>query len=172
MKKRRSGSASDAVEPDLLEFCYCFMNELLREISNCTHCAECLPLGPKPILSFSDQSKILLIGQAPGTAAHNSGIAFHDPSGRRLREWLDVDEETFYNPDNFAILPMGFCYPGRGKSGDLPPRKECAPLWHDQVHAKLENVQLKLLIGQYAQKYYLGKARERTLTATVQNFRS
>lgn len=148
------------------------MNDLLQEIRRCTHCAECLPLGPKPIVSFSSQSKILLISQAPGTAAHSSGIPYHDPSGRRLREWLGVDEETFYNPDNFAILPMGFCYPGRGKSGDLPPRKECAPLWHHQIHEVLANVQLKLLIGQYAQKEYLGKRREKNLTLTVQNFKN
>lgn len=143
---------------------------LEKEIRQCRICAEDLPLGPKPILSIHPKSRIALISQAPGRLAHQSGIPWDDPSGHRLREWLGVDKETFYQVENFAILPMGFCYPGKGKSGDLPPRKECAPQWHDSVLAMLPNLQLTLLIGQYAQKAYLDKSRMRNLTETVRHF--
>ena len=146
------------------------MKQLQTELANCTFCEPHLPLGAKPIFQFSAKTKIALVSQAPGLLAHRSGIAYQDPSGRRLREWLAVEEATFYNPDNFGILPMGFCYPGKGKGGDLPPRKECAPLWHDRIWASLENVQLTLLIGQYAQKAYLGKSKKRNLTLTVQAY--
>lgn len=144
--------------------------QLEQEIRQCTLCAEHLPLGPKPILSIHPESKIALISQAPGRLAHESGIPWDDPSGQRLREWLGVDKDTFYQPENFAIIPMGFCYPGKGKSGDLPPRKECAPLWHPTVMNLLPNIRLSLLIGQYAQKAYLGKSRKRNLTETVRHF--
>jgi len=144
--------------------------QLEKEIRQCTLCAEHLPLGPKPILSIHPESKIALISQAPGRLAHESGIPWDDPSGKRLREWLGVDEDTFYQPENFAIIPMGFCYPGKGESGDLPPRKECAPQWHPTVMNLLPNIQLSLLIGQYAQKAYLGKSRKRNLTETVRHF--
>ena len=143
------------------------LQQLKQELTACTHCEAHLPMGAKPIFSFSRQSKIALVSQAPGILAHNKGIPYHDPSGVRLRAWLGVDEAQFYNPDNFAILPMAFCYPGKGKSGDLPPRKEWAPLWHKRIWDVLENVQLSILIGQYAQKAYLGKTRKQNLTETV-----
>jgi len=116
-------------------------------------------------------SKILLIGQAPGRKVHETGVPWDDPSGQNLRKWMNVTEEEFYNPDHFALVPMGFCYPGTGKSGDLPPRKECAPLWHQELLKKMPNIQLILLFGQYAQKQYLGSRLRPTLTETVKNFR-
>lgn len=144
---------------------------ILQEIRACTHCAEMLPLGPNPIVSAVAETRIGLISQAPGRAAHLSSTAWDDPSGRRLREWLQVTEEEFYNPANFGVLPMGFCYPGKGKSGDLPPRKECAPLWHEYLLGALPNIKLFLLIGGYAQKYYLGKNRKQNLTTTVRSYK-
>ena len=128
--------------------------------------------GVNPVVSFSEKSRILVIGQAPGTVVHRTGIPWNDKSGNNLRAWLDVDEERFYNPDLFGIVPMGFCYPGKGKSGDLPPRKECAPLWHTRILQELKKVRLTLLIGQYAQVSYLGARKKRTLTATVENYES
>jgi uracil-DNA glycosylase family 4 len=118
----------------------------------------------------SKKSKIMIIGQAPGIKVHLSGIPFHDKSGDQLRRWLDVTVDEFYNPDNFAIVPMGFCYPGKGKQGDLPPRKECAPTWHEQLLEHLTEIQLILLVGQYAQKYYLKKEARRTLTENVAHY--
>ncbi|MEM1327311.1 MAG: uracil-DNA glycosylase family protein [Bacteroidota bacterium] len=143
---------------------------LKSELAACTFCEPHLPLGAKPIFNFSRSSKIILVSQAPGLLAHKSGVAYQDPSGVRLRAWLGVDEETFYNDQHFAIMPMGFCYPGKGKSGDLPPRKECAPLWHDRIWSQFSNVQLILLIGQYAQKAYLKERAKRTLTLTVKAY--
>ena len=133
------------------------MKKLLSEIRNCSLCAKHLPLGPRPIIEAAPHSKIILISQAPGRVVHESGKAWADQSGKKLREWLGVDESIFYDTTNFAILPMGFCYPGKGKTGDLPPRKECAPLWHDKVLRDLKKVQLTLLIGSYASNYYLPK---------------
>lgn len=143
---------------------------LLREIRSCTHCKEHLPLGPRPVVAASSSAQVMIIGQAPGTAVHASGIPWDDPSGRRLRQWMDVDEHTFYDPSIFAIVPMGFCYPGRGKSGDLPPRPECAPLWHEPLVKHLPQLELILLIGSYAQSYYLKASRKKTLTETVRNY--
>jgi uracil-DNA glycosylase len=143
---------------------------LEQEIRQCTICAEHLPLGPKPILSIHPHSKIAIISQAPGRLAHESGIPWDDPSGERLREWLGVDKTTFYQAANFAIIPMGFCYPGKGKTGDLPPRKECAPQWHHTILSMLPQIQLTLTIGQYAQKAYLGESRRKNLTETVLHF--
>ncbi|MEN0047698.1 MAG: uracil-DNA glycosylase family protein [Bacteroidota bacterium] len=140
-----------------------------QQLLACTHCEAHLPLGANPIFSFSKHSKIALISQAPGVLAHQKSIPYKDPSGKRLRNWLGVDEATFYNPNNFAILPIGFCYTGKGKSGDLPPRKECAPLWHSRIWEVLENIQLKIVIGQYAQHAYL-LHRKRNLTLTVQTY--
>ena len=145
---------------------------LITSIKGCTICSNHLPLGPRPVVSFSKESKILIIGQAPGIKVHESGVPWDDASGKRLRNWMGVTEEEFYTPDNIAIIPMGFCYPGRGKSGDLPPRLECAPEWHKKVLTALPNIQLTLLVGQYAQKYYLGKNAKRNLTTTVQEFES
>ncbi len=146
------------------------MNSLLHEISQCRECAASLPLGPRPVVAARPQSKIVIIGQAPGLAVHNSGIPWDDKSGDNLRNWMRIDKETFYNPEQIAIVPMGFCYPGRGKSGDLPPRKECAPLWHKNLLDAMSSVKLVLLIGKYAQDYYLGKKTEPTLTETVRQF--
>jgi uracil-DNA glycosylase len=142
----------------------------IREANACAACAGDLPLGEKPIFRVHPESRIAIISQAPGRLAHQSGIPWDDPSGRRLREWLGVDDETFYDVRKFAILPMGFCYPGKGKGGDLPPRPECAPLWHEKLLALMPQLQLKLVIGSYAQAQYLGKNRKPTLTETVRNY--
>ena len=147
------------------------LDELIGRIKNCTLCEPHLPLGANPVFTAHANAEVLIIGQAPGTKVHNTNIPWNDPSGDRLRDWLQVDRSTFYNPKKFAIIPMGFCYPGKGKSGDLPPRPECAPTWHNQLLEKLPNVRLTLLIGSYAQKYYLGKDKKRTLTETVHNYR-
>ncbi len=146
------------------------INNLKKCIRNCTICAEHLPLGPRPVVSFSKESRILIIGQAPGTRVHNSGIPWNDQSGKRLRMWMDISDDDFYDRKKIAIVPMGFCYPGTGKSGDLPPRKECAPEWHSKILAHLPNLELTLLIGAYAQKYYLKKEAKKNLTETVANF--
>jgi uracil-DNA glycosylase len=142
--------------------------DLLREVQACTLC-ENLPLGPRPILSAKSSAKILIIGQAPGTKVHASGIPWNDPSGDRLRKWMGLDAEQFYNAKQVAIMPMGFCYPGRGGSGDLLPRPECAPKWHDKILEQLPQVELTLLIGQYAQAYYLND-KYKTLTERVKNW--
>lgn len=147
------------------------MIQLLQHIHECTICNKHLPLGAKPILQFSSKSRIIIIGQAPGIKAHTSAVPWNDASGERLRSWLGVGSATFYNADRFALVPMGFCYPGKGSSGDNPPRPECAPLWHHQLFAKVKSVQLKILIGNYAQAYYLGNKQKPTLTETVKAFR-
>ncbi|WP_281541684.1 uracil-DNA glycosylase family protein [Maribacter aestuarii] len=147
------------------------MQKLLSEIRACEVCKEHLPLGPRPIISVTNTSKIILVSQAPGKKAHEQNRAWDDPSGRKLREWLGVTEEQFYHPDNFAVLPMGFCYPGKAATGDMPPRKECAPLWHDLVWKQFKNVELILLIGKYAQDNYLKDASKRNLTENVANYK-
>ena len=146
------------------------MEKLLSEIRSCTVCKDFLPNFPKPVIQASSTSKIVIVGQAPGRKVQESGIPWDDASGNNLREWLGVDKATFYNENIFALIPMGFCFPGTGKSGDLPPRSECAPLWHQQLFAAMNEVKLTLLIGQYAQKYYLKNAAKITLTETVKNF--
>ncbi|WP_379014275.1 uracil-DNA glycosylase family protein [Parasediminibacterium paludis] len=146
------------------------MEELLAQIRACTLCKPFLPNDPKPVIRASKQSKILIIGQAPGQKVQNSGIPWDDLSGKELRRWLDVSNEQFYDTNLMAIMPMGMCFPGTGKSGDLPPRKECAPLWHDKVRAQMPNIQLTLLIGKYAQDYYLGNQAKENLTQTVAHF--
>ena len=146
------------------------LKDLLDEVRACRLCEDALPLAPRPIVSAGSSATVLLIGQAPGTRVHESGVPWDDPSGDRLRFWLGVSKETFYDPDVVAIIPMGFCYPGKGKSGDLPPRPECAPAWHQQILSLLPSVQLTILIGSYAQKYYLGKQAV-TLTETVRSWR-
>tara|TARA_B110000459_G_scaffold124337_1_gene136677 strand:+ start:1875 stop:2447 length:573 start_codon:yes stop_codon:yes gene_type:complete len=145
------------------------MDNLIKEISACTVCSEHLPLGPRPIVSAHPKSKIVIIGQAPGTAVHKTGIPWNDKSGENLRKWMNITTEDFYDATKVSIIPMGFCYPGKGKSGDLPPRKECAPLWHKTLFDNLEGVELILLIGKYAQDYYLEAKAKRTLTETVKN---
>ncbi len=146
------------------------MNKLLKEVRGCTLCAEYLPLGPKPILQITRQAPILLAGQAPGRKAHEAGIPFDDASGQRLRQWLGISRETFYDPKKVAILPMGFCFPGTGKSGDLAPRPECAPAWREQLLAGLDNLQLTLVLGRYAMKYHL-PAKYGSVTAAVSDWR-
>ena len=147
------------------------LESLLKEISNCKHCVTFLPLGPNPVVIAQASAKILIIGQAPGTKVHESGIPWDDASGKRLRSWMDIDDDVFYDASKIAIVPMGFCYPGKGKSGDLPPRKECAPLWHQHLIDHLPNLKLTMLVGQYAQRYYLKDKRKRTLTDTVKAFK-
>jgi uracil-DNA glycosylase len=146
------------------------MEQLLKEIRKCELCKAFLPFPPKPIISVSQHSKILIIGQAPGTKVQNSGIPWDDASGKELRRWLGVTNEQFYNNELFGIMPMGFCFPGIGKSGDLPPRPECAPQWHQQVFEYLTELKLVLLIGSYAQKYYLKDKGFPTLTENVKNY--
>lgn len=146
------------------------MKDLLCEIRDCRICEDHLPFGPRPIIEATKNSKIILISQAPGRVVHESGVAWKDQSGKKLREWLGVDDDQFYDTSNFAILPMGFCYPGKAKTGDAPPRKECAPMWHDKVWQELNEVKLKILIGSYASKYYLGG--NENLTQKVGNYES
>lgn len=143
---------------------------LLNEVRACRLCEPHLPLGANPVLQAGDNVRLLIISQAPGKKVHTTGIPWNDPSGDRLRQWLQIDKATFYNPDKVAIIPMGFCYPGKGKSGDLPPRKECAPTWHARLFAALPHVELTLLIGQYAQRYYLSQWQG-SVTANVQHYR-
>lgn len=143
---------------------------LCRDIAACRICAEHLPLRPRPVLQFDPRARILLAGQAPGRKVHASGIPFDDASGERLRAWLGLSREQFYDAGLLAILPMGFCYPGTGKSGDLPPRRECAATWRKPLLQHLQHLQLTLVIGQYAQAWHLPEA-PRTLTETVRHWR-
>lgn len=145
---------------------------LHADITACTVCAAHLPLGPRPIVQFSATSKILIIGQAPGTKVHASGVPWNDQSGDRLREWTGLSRDAFYDPALVALMPMGFCYPGKRKGGDLPPRPECAPLWHPRILALLPKDRLTLLVGSYAQAHYLPRTGPKTLTERVQAFRS
>ena len=140
--------------------------KLLNEVRDCTLCAKFLPLEPKPILQWQPQARILIAGQAPGRKAHDAGVPFHDASGARLRAWLGISAEVVYNPQCVAILPMGFCFPGTGKSGDLPPRPECAPAWREQLLQSLTQLKLTLVIGGYAQAYHLPDAAK-TVTERV-----
>lgn len=147
------------------------LDALLSEIRACRLCEAQLPLGPRPVLRASASSRLLIVGQAPGTKVHASGVPWDDASGKRLREWLGMDAETFYDASKIAIVPMGFCYPGKAGSGDAPPRPECRATWHPRLLPLLKNVQLTLLIGQYSQDYFLGKRRKATLTETVAAWR-
>lgn len=144
------------------------MHQLLNDIKNCELCLPFLNEGVNPIVKAHPNSKIAIIGQAPGMAVHKTSIPWNDKSGERLRKWLHVDTTTFYNEALFAIIPMGFCYPGKGKTGDLPPRKECAPKWHQPLFDSLKNLEIIILIGRHAQNYYLNNAKK-TLTETVKN---
>lgn len=147
------------------------LEALLTEIRQCRYCEAHLPLGPRPVLSAAKEARILLAGQAPGTKVHASGIPWDDKSGERLRAWLDMEPEVFYDPKILAIVPMGFCYPGKGERGDLPPRPECAELWQEKLLTQLPNIKITLAIGQYAIKHHLGKSRKKTLTETVKHWR-
>lgn len=148
------------------------MQALRHDIAACTHCAAHLAAGPRPVLQFSATARILIIGQAPGSRVHATGVPFDDPSGDRLRAWMGVTKDEFYDAARIAIMPMGFCYPGKGKSGDLPPRRECAPLWHERVLACLPEDRLTLLVGTYAQAAYLPKVPKQSMTERVADFRN
>jgi len=147
------------------------LTSLLAEVRACTRCAEYLPLGPRPVFQVHHAARILIAGQAPGRKVHETGVPFNDASGNRLREWLGMSRESFYDSRQVAILPMGFCFPGTGKSGDLPPRPECAAAWRERVLSRLTNLKLTLVIGQYAQAYHLPSERA-SLTEAVQGWRS
>jgi uracil-DNA glycosylase len=148
------------------------LDTAFAEVRACTVCSAHLPLGPRPIIRGTTGARLLIVSQAPGTKVHETGISFNDRSGDRLRDWLGIDRDTFYDERRVAIMGMGFCYPGRDKNGgDLPPRKECAPLWHPKVRPLFKNVALTLLIGSYAQVYYLKDRRKRTLAETVEAWR-
>ena len=143
---------------------------MLNEVRRCSICAAALPLGCRPVLQLHPDASILIAAQAPGRKVHESGVPFADPSGDRLRYWLGITEEIFYDPHRIAILPMGFCYPGTGAAGDLPPRPECAPAWRGKLTGHLKNLKLTLVVGRYAQAYYLPK-RDGSVTSTVQSWR-
>ena len=148
------------------------LDRLFAEIRGCTVCAEHLPLGPRPVVRGSTTARLLIVSQAPGTKFHETGLSFNDRSGDRLRQWLGLDRDTFYDERRVAIMGMGFCYPGRdAKGGDRPPRPECAPLWHARLLAELVSVELTLLVGSYAIDYYLGAEAKRSMTATVEAWR-
>ena len=147
------------------------LDTLISEIRACHLCEANLPLGPRPILRASSTARILIVGQAPGRRVHETGIPWNDVSGDRLRLWLQMTREQFYDPRYVAIVPTGMCFPGSGPRGDAPPRPECAPLWHPKLLALMPKIQLTLLIGQYAQAYYLGKRRKKTLRETVMAYR-
>ena len=143
------------------------MPGLLAEVRACTLCADHLPLGPRPVLQGHPSARILIAGQAPGSKVHLSGIPFDDASGERLRGWMGIDKPTFYDAARIAILPMGFCFPGTGKSGDLPPRPECAATWRARLLAAMPAIELTLVIGQYAQAWHMKSSSAATLTGTV-----
>jgi uracil-DNA glycosylase len=144
---------------------------LLKEVRACTQCAEHLAQGPRPVVQVGATARILIAGQAPGRKVHESGVPFDDASGDRLRSWMGVSRDVFYDSTQVAILPMGFCYPGTGKSGDLPPRPECAPLWRNRLLAHMPHIQLTLVVGQYAQDWHLPVVGGRNLTDTVKAWR-
>ncbi len=148
------------------------LDKLLSEVRSCRVCEAELPRGPRPIVRLAASARILLVGQAPGLRVHETGLPFNDASGDRLRDWLQVNRETFYDETRIAIIPMGYCYPGRNpRGGDLPPRKECARLWLPSLLAHLPHIELTVLAGQYAQKHYLGHRIKRNLTDTVRAWR-
>ncbi len=143
---------------------------LVKRVRECTICADVLPLGPRPVFQVHPQARILIVGQAPGRRVHETGIPFNDPSGDRLRQWTGLTREQFYDERQVALLPMGFCYPGTGKSGDLPPRPECAATWREKLLSTLPHLQLTLVIGQYAHAWHLPEAKG-NLTDTVRQWR-
>lgn len=146
------------------------LGDLLAEIRACRVCEKALVNGVRPVVQAGRGARILIIGQAPGSKVHASGLPWEDDSGDRLRDWTGLDKAAFYDPDRVAQMPSGFCYPGKGDGGDLPPRRECAPLWHDRLLAELPHVRLTLLVGQYAQARYLPRALRPNMTETVRNF--
>lgn len=147
------------------------LQRLIAEARACRLCEAHLPLGPKPVFIAGEGARLLIAGQAPGRRVHETGIPWNDPSGDNLRAWLQLERAAFYDSRRIAIIPAGLCYPGTGKGGDLPPRPECAPLWQPRFRAALPGIRLTLLVGQYAQAYYLGERRKKTLAATVHAWR-
>ncbi len=148
------------------------LDALYAEVRACTVCAASLPLGPRPVVRGKTSARLMIISQAPGTKVHETGLSFNDRSGDRLRQWLGLDRDTFYNERRVAIMGMGFCYPGRdAKGGDLPPRPECAPLWHKRILAELPNLELVLLVGSYAIDYYLTDSKKPRMADTVAAWR-
>jgi uracil-DNA glycosylase len=147
------------------------LEELLAEVAACVVCAPHLPLGPRPILQIGAGARLLIAGQAPGRIVHQRGVPFDDRAGDALRAWLGLDRATFYDPERVAILPIGLCYPGRGRGGDLPPRPECAPLWQARLRAQMPALRLTVLLGRHAQRHHLGARSKASLTETVRAFR-
>lgn len=150
---------------------YPSLEVLLTAVRQCRACEKQLPLGPRPVLQAGESARILVVGQAPGARVHASGTPWDDPSGDRLRAWMWLDKGRFYDESQIAIIPIGYCYPGRGKGGDLPPRRECATLWLERLLAKLPGIELTLLIGLHAQRHFLGSRRKQSLTKTVTAWR-
>jgi uracil-DNA glycosylase len=150
---------------------YRTLDSLLKAVRGCRACEAHLPLGPRPVLRAGKTARILVVGQAPGVRVHTTGIPWADPSGERLRAWMGVDTDVFYDESRIAIIPMGYCYPGRGNDGDMPPRRECASLWLDHLLAKLPQIELTLLIGQYAQRHFLASRRKPSLAETAKAWR-
>lgn len=146
------------------------LDQILCEVRACTLCAAHLPLGPRPVVRLDARQRVLITGQAPGTRVHATGLPWNDPSGERLRAWMNLDREQFYDISRYGVMAMGFCYPGKGKGGDLPPRAECAPLWHPQLRPLLPELRLTLMVGRYAHLHYLDAKRE-TLEQTVRRWR-
>lgn len=161
---RPSKISSPAEPTDLLE-------ALVEGARACRVCEAYLPHGPRPVLQASTTSRLLIVGQAPGRKVHETGTPWNDPSGDLLRTWLQLDRESFYDESRVAIIPAGLCYPGTEKGADLPPRRECAPLWHPPLRAALPNIRLTLLIGRYAQAYYLGNRQGKSLADTVRKYK-
>ena len=147
------------------------LESLLSDVRSCTICAEHLPHDPRPVVQMHSSARILIAGQAPGRRVHETGLPFNDPSGDRLRDWLGMSRDVFYDDRKVALVPMGFCYPGTGKAGDLPPRPECATAWRAVLLSRLEKLELTLVIGQYAHAYHL-QNRGSTLTESVRNWRN
>jgi uracil-DNA glycosylase len=150
---------------------YRTLDSLLKAVRGCRACEAHLPLGPRPVLRAGKTARILVVGQAPGVRVHTTGIPWGDPSGERLRAWMGVNTDVFYDESRIAIIPMGYCYPGRGNDGDMPPRRECASLWLDHLLAKLPQIELTLLIGQYAQRHFLAGRRKPSLAETAKAWR-
>jgi uracil-DNA glycosylase len=150
---------------------YPTLDALLAAVRGCRVCEAHLPLGPRPVLRASETARILVVGQAPGLRVHTTGIPWDDPSGERLRSWMGVGKDVFYDESRIAIIPMGYCYPGRGRDGDRPPRGECATLWLDQLLTRLPRIELTLLVGTYAQRHFLGNRRKGSLATTVRAWR-
>lgn len=147
------------------------ISQLNNAIKACTTCQEVLPYTPQPMLQIQEEAKLLIVGQAPSLSVHETKTLWNDASGKRLVNWLGINFDMLYDASKIAIVPMGFCYPGKAVSGDLPPRKECASLWHKHIFTLLTNVKLTILVGSYAQAYFLGKTRKNSLTETVRNWR-